>query len=84
MTADYISLLAIVAAAVICPIIAQIVPRKIVPEVVLLLLAGAIFGPHMVGTIQDDQTIQFMAKLGLAFQFLATRSTRRCSRASAA
>ena len=70
MTADYISLLAIVAAAVICPIIAQIVPKKIIPEAVLLLIAGAVFGPNMVGTIQDDQTIQFMAKLGLAFQFL--------------
>ena len=51
MTADYISLLAIVAAAVICPIIAQIVPKKIIPEAVLLLIAGAVFGPNMVGTI---------------------------------
>ena len=41
MTADYISLLAIIAAAAVCPIVAQIVPKKIVPEAVLLLLAGA-------------------------------------------
>ena len=39
MTADYISLLAIIAAAVVCPIVAQIVPKKSVPEAVLLLLA---------------------------------------------
>ena len=57
MTADYISLLAIIAAAVVCPIVAQVVPKKIVPEAVLLLLAGAVLGPHLVGTIQDDQTI---------------------------
>ncbi len=70
MTTDYLSLLTIVAAATLCPIIAQLIPRKVIPEAVLLLLAGAVFGPHMLGAIQDDQTIQFMAKLGLAFQFL--------------
>ena len=46
MTADYISLLAIVAAAVICPIVAQIVPKKVIPEAVLLLLAQVLSEPE--------------------------------------
>ena len=70
MAQDYISLLAIVAAAVLCPLVAHVIPRKIVPETVLLLVAGAVLGPNLLGVVQETDIIHFFSQLGLAFQFL--------------
>ena len=70
MAGDYIALLVILAAAVLCPLAAHVIPRKVVPEAVLLLLAGAIIGPNMLGLVQDNEVIRFFSQLGLGFQFL--------------
>lgn len=52
MTVDLVSLTIIMLVAVLCPVIVQIIPGKPVPQTVLLLLAGALLGPHMFGIIQ--------------------------------
>ncbi|MGI6031983.1 MAG: cation:proton antiporter [Coriobacteriales bacterium] len=70
MTIDFISLAVIVIAAVICPIIAHLIPNKLIPESVFLLVAGCILGPNCLGLIQVDEIVSFLSDLGLAFLFL--------------
>lgn len=70
MGADFISLAVIVVVAAVCPIIAQLVPSKLVPESVFLLIAGALLGPNLAGVIQSTETMDFLSDLGLAFLFL--------------
>ena len=47
MTVDLVSLTMIMLVAAFCPIVTQMIPGKVVPQTVLLLLAGALMGPHM-------------------------------------
>lgn len=70
MTIDLLSLALISLIAAVCPLIAQSIPGRPVPETVLLLLAGALLGPHMAGAIQISDAIDFLSDLGLAFLFL--------------
>ena len=56
--------------AAFCPIVTQMIPGKVVPQTVLLLLAGALMGPHMGQVIDVDQSIELLSELGLAFLFL--------------
>ena len=51
MPTDFISLFTACLIAACAPIIARIIPRGLVPETVILLLAGALLGPHMAGLI---------------------------------
>lgn len=69
--ADFISLLTIAALAAMCPLLANRIPRKIIPETVFLLILGAAFGPYgAVHLIQLDTTVSFLSELGCAFLFL--------------
>ena len=79
MTGDLVSLTMIMLVAAFCPIVTQMIPGKVVPQTVLLLLAGALMGPHMGQVIDVDQSIELLSELGLAFLFcwLATRSIRK-------
>ena len=70
MTVDLVSLTIIMLVAVLCPVIVQLIPGKPVPQTVLLLLAGALLGPHMFGVIQVSESVQLLSELGLAFLFL--------------
>lgn len=70
MTVDFISLLVIAFVAAACPLIAQSIPKKPIPETVLLLFAGAVLGPHALGIIQVDEAISLLSDLGLGFLFL--------------
>lgn len=70
MTIDFISLTIIVAIAAIAPIITRLIPKQLIPEIVILLFAGAFLGPHMAGFIQVDDAIKLISDLGLAFLFL--------------
>ncbi len=70
MATDFISLFAAALIAALSPIIARLVPRGLVPETVILLLAGALLGPYMAGVIQTTDSIEMLADLGLAFLFL--------------
>lgn len=70
MTEDLISLCVIALIAAACPVIAKIFPKKIMPETVLLLLAGALLGPHMANIVHLTASVDLLSELGLAFLFL--------------
>lgn len=70
MPVDLISLAVMVLVAALSPMIAQLIPGKPIPETVFLLIAGAIFGPYMLGLIQITDSVALLSDLGLAFLFL--------------
>ena len=70
MTADLLSLTIAMLVAVLSPIIAKIIPGNVVPQTVLLLVAGSILGPHMLGVITLSPAVELLSELGLAFLFL--------------
>lgn len=70
MTHDFISLAIIAAIAAVCPVIAQAIPRRPIPETVFLIVAGAVLGPNLVGVIWLTEPIELLSELGLAFLFL--------------
>ena len=70
MTQDLVSLAVIALVALICPIVAKLIPSKLIPETVFLLVAGALLGPYMAGFIQITDSVGLLSDLGLAFLFL--------------
>lgn len=70
MEAEFISLFVVVLVAAVSPLIARIFPNGLVPETVVLLVAGALLGPHMAGLIELGDSINLLSELGLAFLFL--------------
>ncbi|QSE91174.1 cation:proton antiporter [Rhodococcus pseudokoreensis] len=64
------SLFWIVACAVIAPLLAGLFPRKLVPEVVLLLVAGIVIGPHVFDLAVAGSEIDLLRELGLGLLFL--------------
>lgn len=70
MLATFTSLLVIFIAALAAPLVAAVVPHKSVPEVVFLLVLGALLGPHLAGAIQMTEGVETVSELGLAFLFL--------------
>ena len=56
--------------AVIAPLVSGLVPRRLVPEVVLLLVLGVVIGPFGAGLAEDDDAIGLLSELGLAMLFL--------------
>ena len=49
MAEVFTSLLLIVAVAFVAPLISWTIPKRLVPEVVLLILGGMLIGPHGLG-----------------------------------
>lgn len=70
MAEDFISLFAIAGVALVCPIAARLMPGKLVPETVFLLMGGMVLGPHLAGVIHLTEPVQLLSELGLAFLFL--------------
>ena len=70
MTVDLISLAIIALVAAACPIVAKLIPNKLVPETVFLLIAGALLGPNMAGAVVLTDSVGLLSDLGLAFLFL--------------
>jgi Kef-type K+ transport system membrane component KefB len=64
------SLFWIVLCSVLAPLVAGLVPRKLVPEVVLLLALGVLVGPNALGLAQTDAPIELLRELGLGMLFL--------------
>ncbi|RZK96032.1 MAG: cation:proton antiporter [Rhodococcus sp. (in: high G+C Gram-positive bacteria)] len=64
------SLFWIVACAVVAPLLAGLFPRKLVPEVVLLLVAGIVIGPHVFDLAVEGSEIELLRDLGLGLLFL--------------
>lgn len=67
---ELISLAIIALGAFICPMVSALIPRNIVPETVLLLAVGMIFGPHVAGILQAGDYLTLLSDLGLGFLFL--------------
>ena len=70
MEADLVSLFCIVVVALLAPILSALVPNRMVPETVLLLIAGMLIGPHVFAIAQPDAAITLVSDLGLGFLFL--------------
>ncbi|HEX5090009.1 MAG TPA: cation:proton antiporter [Nocardioides sp.] len=56
--------------AVVAPLVSGAVPRRLVPEVVLLLVLGVVIGPFGIGLAEPDEAIDMLSDLGLAMLFL--------------
>lgn len=70
-SSEFVSLLVIVAIAALCPILADRIPKRIIPETVFLLIAGMAFGAYgIVPLIDTSGSIGFLSELGTAFLFL--------------
>ncbi|MDN5763765.1 MAG: cation:proton antiporter, partial [Microlunatus sp.] len=70
MESSFVSLFWIALCGVIAPLLAGFVPRKLVPEVVLLLVAGVLIGPYGLELAQTGEAIQLLRELGLGMLFL--------------
>ena len=70
MAEDFVSLFVIALVALACPVAARLVPGKLVPETVFLLIGGMVLGPHIVGVIHLTEPVSLISELGLAFLFL--------------
>ena len=70
MPSSLTSLFWISLVAVAAPMLAGLVPRKLVPEVVLLLALGVVVGPFGWELAADDEAIGLLRELGLAMLFL--------------
>lgn len=64
------SLLWISIVAVVAPIVAGLVPRRLVPEVVLLLGLGMLIGPFGLTLAVEGPPIELLSELGLGMLFL--------------
>lgn len=70
MPVDLISLAIIALVAAACPILAKLIPGKLIPETVFLFIAGAVLGPNLAGAIELTDSVGLLSDLGLAFLFL--------------
>jgi len=64
------SLFWIAACAAVAPLAARLVPRRLVPEVVLLLVLGVLIGPNALGLATTEGGIDLLRQLGLGMLFL--------------
>lgn len=63
-------MLCIVIVAGVTPIISALIPNRLIPETVFLLIAGMILGPNVLSIAQSDDAITILSDLGLGFLFL--------------
>lgn len=68
--AELISLTIIALATFVCPMLSALVPRGLVPETVLLLASGMVFGPNALGILTTGDYLTLLSDLGLGFLFL--------------
>ncbi|QBJ95167.1 cation:proton antiporter [Rhodococcus sp. ABRD24] len=64
------SLFWITVAAAVAPLLAGVLPRRLVPEVVLLLVAGIVIGPYALDIAGVGTEIGVLRELGLGMLFL--------------
>jgi Kef-type K+ transport system membrane component KefB len=63
------SLLAVTLVAALAPVIIAALPGPKIPQVVILIFAGVLIGPHGLG-LADTTSIQLLSNIGLGFLFL--------------
>ena len=67
MESDFISLAVIAIVAALVPLAANRIPNKLVPETVLLLIAGALLGPHALAVVNVTDAVSLLSEMGMAF-----------------
>jgi Kef-type K+ transport system membrane component KefB len=67
MTPSLDNLLLIVAVAFAVPFTLGLLPRLLLPSVVLEIIAGIVIGPSVLGIVEIDQSVEVVALIGLAF-----------------
>lgn len=67
MEIDFTNLLIIVAIGFVAPLILGFFPAVRLPAVVLLIVAGIVVGPAVLGWVEIDQPVRVLSILGLAF-----------------
>ena len=70
MEATAVSFFWIALVAVLAPLLAAAIPRRLLPEIVLLLAFGMIIGPHVLGLAEAGGAIELVRELGLGMLFL--------------
>jgi Kef-type K+ transport system membrane component KefB len=70
MPSSLTSLFWISLCAVIAPLLAGLVPRRLIPEVVILLIGGVLIGPFALELAATDEAIGMLRELGLGMLFL--------------
>ncbi|SEE84925.1 cation:proton antiporter [Ruania alba] len=70
MDVALVSLFWIMLVAVLAPLIASAVPGRAVPEVVLLIGAGVLLGPHVLDLAGTEHGVELVRELGLGMLFL--------------
>ncbi len=65
-----VSLFWIALVAVVAPLLSALVPRKLVPETVLLLAFGVVIGPHVLDIAKTGEAVEAFRELGLGMLFL--------------
>lgn len=74
MSIQFGGLLAVAVAAFVAPLLARLIPRRLVPPVVLEVLAGIIIGPQALNLVQPIGGVYVLYLLGFGFLlFLAGR-----------
>jgi Kef-type K+ transport system membrane component KefB len=63
------TLLAVALVAALAPMIVAALPGPRIPQVVILILAGIVIGPHVLG-LADTGSVRLIANVGLGFLFL--------------
>src|SRR5580692_11369658 len=63
------TLLAVVLVAALAPVIVAMLPGPKIPQIVILIFAGILIGPHGLG-LADTGSIQLLSNIGLGFLFL--------------
>lgn len=63
------TLLAVALVAALAPMIVAALPGPRIPQVVILILAGILIGPHVLG-LADTSSVRLIANVGLGFLFL--------------
>ena len=77
MTLDYFGLLIVAVAAFVAPLLARAVPRRLVPPVVLEVVAGIVVGPQVLDLVRDRGAAEVLYLLGLGFLlFLAGQDVK--------
>lgn len=66
MEPSFSNLLAVVAIASAAPLLLGLVPRLVLPAVVLEIVAGIVVGPDVLGLVQVDAAVEVLRVLGLA------------------
>ncbi len=64
---SFYQLLIVSAIAFLTPIVASRVPGRVLPAVVLEIVAGIIFGPSVLHVLEPDQILDFLAEFGFAY-----------------